>query len=199
MRFRDSKVSSIAQEMFNNWFKCSSLIQLHQTRVHFPCFQTFITLHPRSYFIYFTTRRCPISYTFLKSEKYFSCLLAKTITSNKQMRYNVLEITLDIIYDLQVNRSNGTRIHIRKADWFTKGKYRCEVTAADFETASDDVITEVVGKYGIYTLCTASFTSLISIYQRFALQSLILSIFSCTKTKSIHYWSKIQIFSGRGC
>jgi hypothetical protein len=45
---------------------------------------------------------------------------------------------------VDVNRSNGTRIHIRKADWFTKGKYRCEVTAADFETASDDVITEVV-------------------------------------------------------
>ena len=167
MCFRDSKVSSIAQELFDNWFKCSSLIQLHQTRVHFPCSQTFITLHPRSYFIYFTTRRCPIRYTFLKSKNYFSCLWGKTITSEG---YNILEITLDIVYKLQVNRSNGTRIHIRKADWFTKGKYRCEVTAADFETASDDVITEVVGKYGIYTLCSASLIDqIIYIYQRFAL------------------------------
>ena len=95
--------------------------------------------------------------------------------NEQQMRYNVLERLLSIIYNLQVNRSNGTRIHIRKADWFTKGKYRCEVTAADFETASDDVITEVVGKYGIYTFCSASFnfnlpTICIAIFDSFYFQ-----------------------------
>ena len=79
---------------------------------------------------------------------------------DNQIIRNFLEITLDIIYNLQVNRSNGTRIHIRKADWFTKGKYRCEVTAADFETASNDVITDVVGKCGNYTLCSGILTSI---------------------------------------
>ena len=79
----------------------------------------------------------------------------------RQITCNVLEITHDIIYNFQVNRSNGTRIHIRKADWFTKGKYRCEVTAADFETASNDVTTEVVGKFYNYTLCSVVLLALL--------------------------------------
>ena len=109
----------------------------------FFMFSNFHQLTSKVIFHKLGTWRCRISYVFLKSEKQFS-----------RVTCNVLEITHDIIYNFQVNRSNGTRIHIRKADWFTKGKYRCEVTAADFETASNDVTTEVVGKFYNYTLCS---------------------------------------------
>ena len=57
-----------------------------------------------------------------------------------------------MIYDIQnsissqVRRSNATRIHLKKIDWFTKGNYRCEVTAEDFETADEIISTDVVGK-----------------------------------------------------
>ena len=47
---------------------------------------------------------------------------------------------------MQVRRSNATRIHLNKIDWFTKGNYRCEVTAEDFETADEFISTDVVGK-----------------------------------------------------
>ena len=46
----------------------------------------------------------------------------------------------------QVRKSNATRIHFKKIDWFTKGNYKCEVTAEDFETAYQLVSTDVVGK-----------------------------------------------------
>jgi len=45
---------------------------------------------------------------------------------------------------VDVNRSDGRRVHLWKVDWFTKGEYRCEVTADDFETASNTVQTDVV-------------------------------------------------------
>lgn len=35
-------------------------------------------------------------------------------------------------------------MHLWKVDWFTKGKYKCEVTADDFETASDSMESDVV-------------------------------------------------------
>ena len=44
----------------------------------------------------------------------------------------------------QLNRSNKNRVHLWKVDWFTKGEYRCEVTADDFETASDSKDSDVV-------------------------------------------------------
>jgi len=45
---------------------------------------------------------------------------------------------------IDVRRSNATRIHLKKIDWFTKGNYRCEVTAEDFETADENISTDVV-------------------------------------------------------
>ena len=46
-----------------------------------------------------------------------------------------------------MSRSNGHQVHLWKVNWFTKGLYRCEVTADDFETASSSVETEVVGRF----------------------------------------------------
>ena len=60
-----------------------------------------------------------------------------SITSKLISKYNLT---------LQVRRSNSTRIHLNKIDWFTKGNYRCEVTAEDFETADESISTDVVGK-----------------------------------------------------
>jgi len=54
------------------------------------------------------------------------------------VKYNKSGVFVD------VNRSDGQRVHLWKVDWFTKGQYRCEVTADDFETASASVETDVV-------------------------------------------------------
>ena len=37
-------------------------------------------------------------------------------------------------------------VHLKSVRWATAGKFRCEVTADDFETASKSVETTVVGK-----------------------------------------------------
>lgn len=54
------------------------------------------------------------------------------------VKYNKSGVFVD------VSRSNGHQVHLWKVNWFTKGLYRCEVTADDFETASSSVETEVV-------------------------------------------------------
>ena len=47
---------------------------------------------------------------------------------------------------LQINRSSPQKVHLKSARWSTAGKFRCEVTADDFETASKSGDATVVGK-----------------------------------------------------
>ena len=62
------------------------------------------------------------------------CILAE-----KLLNFNIL------LYHLQTMRSTPERVHLRNVRWSTAGRYRCEVTAEDFETASKSVEASVVG------------------------------------------------------
>jgi hypothetical protein len=50
------------------------------------------------------------------------------------------------LFVLQINRSSPQKVHLKSARWSTAGKFRCEVTADDFETASKSGDATVVGK-----------------------------------------------------
>ena len=51
-----------------------------------------------------------------------------------------------VYWTYKINIVLETRIHFKRIDWFTKGNYKCEVTAEDFETADQVMSTDVVGK-----------------------------------------------------
>ena len=89
----------------------------------------------------------------IKNPFHFDCLFPQYLpffSSEKKQKSPPKKpffVVKTVLYIFQVKRSDGQRVHLWKVDWFTKGEYRCEVTADDFETSSSTVETDVVGNF----------------------------------------------------